>query len=84
MTKKQGYPFTNTSTYVTYIWGKAYKIAQDGDILTARERGVKMGEVRMFFAFSNDEDTCMYFAERLFKSILHPFRAPIIWWRQVK
>lgn len=75
---------TSSITYYAYSSGKAYKVIQDGDILTKREYGITLGEIRMFFYFSHDHKQCMYFAERKFKSLFHPFVAPRIWWRQIK
>lgn len=72
-------------SYYTFVSGKAYKVAQDGDVLVAREYGVSMGEVRMFFYFSHDgTEQCMYFAEREFKPFWYPIIAPKIWWRKIK
>ncbi len=76
-------PISDVS-YYAFSSGHAYKVCQDGDVLVRRERGVTLGEVRMFFYFSNDREQCMYFAERKFKSILHPFIAPRIWWRKIE
>lgn len=74
----------NKASYYTYCAGKSYKVAQDGDILIAREYGVKQGDVRMFFYFNNTHEKCMYFAERKFRPFWWPFIAPKIWWRKVK
>lgn len=74
----------NLTTYYAYSSGKVYKIAQNEDILVRREYGIKLGEVRMFFYFSHNHRQCMYFAERKFKSTIHPFIAPRIWWRKIK
>lgn len=71
------------TSYYVYSSGKAYKVAQDGDVLIARERGITLGEVRMFFYHSSRHDQCMYFAEREFRSFFHPVRAPKIWWRKI-
>lgn len=69
--------------YYAYCGGRAFLVAQDGDVLVARERGVKLGDVRNFFYFSQ-RDECMYFAERSFRPLLWPFIAPKIWWRKLK
>lgn len=71
-------------SYYTFSSGKAYKVAQDGDVLVRRERGVTLGDVRMFFYFSTDQKQCLYFAEREFKPFWYPIIAPKIWWRKIK
>lgn len=76
-------PISNVS-YYELSGGKAYKVAQDGDVLVARERGVALGDVRMFFYFSTDREQCLYFAERKFKPFWYPIIAPRIWWRKIK
>lgn len=70
--------------YYAYSGGRAYKVARDGDVLIARECRVTLGEVRMFFFHSSQHEECMYFAELEFRSMFHPIRAPIIWWRKIK
>ena len=70
--------------YNVYSGGKAYKVAQDGDVLVAREYCVAIGEVRMFFFHPGQLDGCMYFAERGFKPFWYPIIAPKIWWRKIK
>ena len=77
------YPYKTESTYA-YSNGKSYKICQDGEVLVAREYGVTLGDVRMFFNFTNTDKQGLYFAERKFKSFFWPFINPIIWWRKVK
>jgi len=74
----------NDTSYYALSGGKAYKVAQDGDVLVARERGVALGDVRMFFYFSTDQKQCLYFAEREFKPFWYPIIAPRIWWRKIK
>jgi len=81
---EQGPPYFREPSYIAYSGGKAYKVAQNGDVLVARERGVAMGDMRMFFYFSNTENQSIYYAERQFKSIFHPLRAPKIWWRKAE
>lgn len=72
------------AAYYTYCGGRAYKVCQDGDVLVAREYGVKLGEVRLFFYFNNTEKECLYYAERKFRPFWWPFIAPRIWWRKLK
>ena len=67
-----------------YSNGRSYKICQDGDVLVAREHGVTLGEVRMFFNFTNKANENLFFAERKFRPFFWPFIAPRIWWRKVK
>lgn len=76
-------PISNVS-YYAFSGGKAYKVVQDGDVLVARERGVALGDVRMFFFHSTQLDKCMYFAERKLKPFWYPIIAPKIWWRKIK
>jgi len=70
--------------YYTYCGGRVYKVCQDGDVLVARERGIKLGDVRLFFYFNNEAEESMYYAERSFRPFWWPFLAPKIWWRKLK
>ncbi len=65
-------------------YGKKYSIAQDGDIMVRRERGVALGSVRVFRHTDklHYDTEVEYYAERDFPSII-PFRAPVIWWRRI-
>lgn len=70
--------------YEEWQYGKKYSIAQEGDIMVRRERGVRLGEVRVFqhsHKLMHDTEV-QYYAERDFPSII-PFRAPVIWWRKI-
>ena len=65
--------------------GYKYHIAMDGNLLVRRERGVKLGDVRIFHydaITARCRDNATYYAEREFRSII-PFRAPKIWWRKI-
>ncbi len=64
-------------------YGRRYNIALRGNLLTARERGVTLGSVRSFNVDRLNNISELYYAERQSKSILHPLRAPIIWWRKL-
>jgi hypothetical protein len=70
-------------TYNEWQYGKRYKIAQGGDIMTRRER-VALGTVRVFRHTSRTayDTPVQYCAERDFPSII-PFRAPVVWWRRI-
>lgn len=85
MSKEAVYPFKN-EPYYAYSNGRTYKVCQDGDVLIAREHGIKLGEVRMFFTFSSEAEAKqnMFFAERRFRPFFWPFIAPRIWWRKIK
>lgn len=63
---------------------KVYKVSQNGDVLVRRERGIGLGDVRLFWATDNEfyDTPVLYTAERKFGSII-PFRAPKIWWRRI-
>jgi len=76
-------PIKEVSYYVV-SGGKTYKVCQDGDVLVARERGVSLGDVRMFFFNSTHREEHMYFAEREFKPFWYPIVASKIWWRKIK
>lgn len=65
--------------------GYKYHIAMNGALMIRRERGVKLGEVRIFHydtVTSRARDNETFYAERKFNSII-PFRAPKIWWRKI-
>ena len=67
--------------YNEWQYGYRYDVAMEGDLMIRRERGINLGEYRMFI---HDIDRRVaYYAERKFRSII-PFRAPKIWWRKVK
>lgn len=66
-------------------YGKQYDVAMGGELMIRRERGVRLGDVRIFqhsdrLAYDTE---IQYYAERMFRSII-PFRAPVIWWRKIK
>lgn len=63
---------------------RVYDVAQEGKILSAREYGVRLGDVRAFIFNPGrlDELRVLYYAERKFKSFIL-FRAPKIWWRKL-
>jgi hypothetical protein len=70
--------------YEEWQYGKKYSIALAGDIMVRRERGVSLGDVRVFQhsrALQHDTEV-KYYAELDFPSII-PFRAPVIWWRKI-
>ena len=64
-------------------YGRRYSVALNGNLLTARERGVKLGDMRIFNRDRLTNESEMFYAEREMKSMFHPFRAPIIWWRRL-
>ena len=70
--------------YQEWQYGKQYKIAQDGDVMVRRERGVRLGDVRVFLhsrKLAYDTEV-LYYAERDIRSII-PFKAPVVWWRKI-
>lgn len=64
-------------------YGRQYNIQLNGNLLTSRERGVTLGSVRAFVVDRLYNTNELYYAERECRSILHPLRAPVIWWRKV-
>jgi len=64
--------------------GHKYQIGMNGDLMIRRERGVKLGDMRVFRSNTTTmyDTGVLYYAERKFRSII-PFRAPKVWWRKI-
>lgn len=64
--------------------GRLYNISKELEIISAREKNVVLGSVRLFSTgYGLKVKHELYYAERDFKSII-PFRAPVVWWKKVE
>ena len=64
--------------------GRLYNISKELEIISAREKNVVLGSVRLFvFGYGLEVRRELYYAERDFKGIM-PFRAPMVWWKKVE
>ena len=64
--------------------GRLYNISKELEIISAREKNVVLGSVRLFvYGYGLEIRRELYYAERDFKSIM-PFRAPVVWWKKVE